>query len=118
MELLAKATNKTPQISKEDNNIYISGVIIPENPIDIFQMINSIVDEMNKETQNFNVHFSLEYFNTSSARYLYDFFKKQNGNIKIKIVWHYDDDDEEIIESGKEFEEISNLKFEFINQTI
>ncbi len=113
MNVLVEATGKTPHIYEENGDLCVWGVIIPENPTEIFAKLNNIVSTKYAENHKLIIHFSLGYFNTSSAKFLYNFFKKLKGNEGITIVWHYEADDEDILDSGKEFEEISGLKFEY-----
>lgn len=113
MNVLVEATGKTPHIYEENGDLCVWGVIIPENPTEIFAKLNNIVSTKYAENHKLKIHFSLGYFNTSSAKFLYNFFKKLKGNEGITIVWHYEADDEDILDSGKEFEEISGLKFEY-----
>lgn len=51
--------------------------------------------------------FKLDYFNSSSAKYLMDIMliltKFIDNGAKIFIEWHYDVRDEDMLESGKEF---------------
>lgn len=113
MNVLVEATGKTPHIYEENGDLCVWGVIIPENPTEVFAKLNNIVSTKYAENHKLRIHFSLGYFNTSSAKFLYNFFKKLKGNEDITIVWHYEADDEDILDSGKEFEEISGLKFEY-----
>lgn len=117
MNILIEATGHTPRIFEENDELYVWGTIVPENPIEIFTKFNNIAISKYNETGKLHIHFSLGYFNTSSARFLYNFFRQFKGKESIEISWHYEADDEDILESGKEFEEISGLKFNFIDST-
>lgn len=117
MNILIEATGKTPRIFEENEDLFVWGVIIPENPIEIFAKFSKIANAKYDESNKLNIHFSLSYFNTSSARFLYNFFKQLKNKENIKISWHYDPDDEDILDSGKEFEEISGLTFDFVDKT-
>lgn len=64
--------------------------------------------------------FELEYFNSSSAKYIMDIFhwlsvtNSENPKIHLTINWHHEEIDEDMIEAGKEFEEIVNIPFNYI----
>ena len=116
MNIIIEATGKTPRIFEENGELFVWGVIIPENPIEIFAKFSKIAISKYDENCKLNIHFSLSYFNTSSARFLYNFFKQLKNKENIEISWHYEADDEDILDSGKEFEEISGLKFNFIDK--
>ena len=70
--------------------------------------------------ENHIVRFQFEYFNSSSAKYIMDLILKINEigqtseNINIQIEWAYDEMDEDIEEAGKEFEDLTSVKFNFL----
>jgi hypothetical protein len=72
------------------------------------------------KAESHNVRFQFEYFNSSSAKFIMDLILKINEisktseNIKIEIEWMFDELDEDIEEAGKEFEELTSVKFNFI----
>ena len=43
MNVLVEATGKTPHIYEENGDLCVWGVIIPENPTEIFAKLNNIV---------------------------------------------------------------------------
>ena len=61
--------------------------------------------------------FKLEYFNTSSQKYIADLFKlldkMYKSGCKTKVIWIYQSDDEDMRDIGKEFDYIFELPFEF-----
>lgn len=67
-------------------------------------------------------NFNLEYFNSSSAKYLLDFCK-QIAQVKSKgkdimVNWHYEDDDMDMLEVGREMSRMAKVPFEFIQKGI
>lgn len=110
-------TSKTAEISinTEISEISIKGVIIPENPQIFFAELENTINEYKKSAEKLVLNFDLEYFNTGAARYLYKLFKDlKTDKFPVLVKWHYDADDEDILESGQEFEELSGLEFKFI----
>lgn len=65
-------------------------------------------------------NFDLEYFNSSSARYLLDFCKQiahvQSKGKDVMVKWHYEDDDMDMLEVGREMSRMAKLPFEFITR--
>ena len=57
------------------------------------------------------VNVQLEYFNTSSSKCILDVFKKLEAIHKAKndviINWHYEEDDEDMLEAGEDYESSS-----------
>ena len=63
------------------------------------------------------VNIQLEYFNTSSSKCILDVFKKLesvNGKTTITINWHYEEDDEDMLEAGEDYQAIINIPFKMI----
>lgn len=109
-------SSKTPLVIADtlEGEISISGVIIPENPVPFFNELMEITLESNKLANNLSIIFDLEYFNTGAARYIYDYLKKTKNLTGIKITWFYQTDDEDIFESGQEFQAMTGLQFNFV----
>jgi hypothetical protein len=68
--------------------------------------------------ENTVVNIQLEYFNTSSSKCILDVFKKlekinTNSN-KVVINWYYEEDDEDMLEAGEDYEAIINIPFKMI----
>ncbi len=60
----------------------------------------------------------LDYFNSSSAKFLFDIFEELNTiNSKlfpVEILLYYDEADEDMKDAGKEMEELVDMGFRFI----
>jgi hypothetical protein len=112
---IINSTDRTPEIAINDslNTISIKGVIIPENPINFFADFNKMVLEKYNNWSNTILEFDLEYFNTGAAKYLFDLFKKFEDKSKIQIHWYYEKDDEDILETGQDYEHLTKLKFKY-----
>ncbi len=110
------ATHKTPKIScdAKTGDLYIAGRSIPENSIEFYapliRWLNEYAQAPCHETK---MRVQLEYFNTSSSKCLVDVFRKlellQKGNSKVNVTWMYEDDDEDMLESGEDFKEILKI---------
>ena len=61
--------------------------------------------------------FSLEYMNTSSSKFLLDIFHLLNEihqqNQGVKVTWCYFEDDEDMEETGRQYEELFDIPFTF-----
>lgn len=118
MENKITATEKTPEVNADfkEGKIELIGVIIPENPIIFFEKINTIIEECKSNSAALQIDFKLDYFNTGAARYIYDQLKRLKGHQNCCINWYYEADDEDIYESGTEFQQLTGLKFNFIEK--
>ena len=60
----------------------------------------------------------LDYFNTSSSKYLLEIFKKfekkSGQELKVVIHWIYEEDDWDMRDCGLDYQEIIKIPFEFI----
>ncbi len=128
-ELIINSTEDSPEIEFDikKNNFIISGESRPENAGTFYKpIINAIIkldlSLHNKihsgDTSNFAFIFKYTYFNSTSAKYIADIFKNIKSLVEkghnIEIRWHYDKRDEDMLNSGTEFSEMFDLKFQFI----
>jgi hypothetical protein len=62
---------------------------------------------------------SLEYFNTSSSKCLLDILRKletlhKSGKSTVTITWYYEEDDEDMMEAGQDYESLVGLTFNIV----
>jgi hypothetical protein len=115
-----KGTVKTPEIylNKNEGKIQLQGRSIPENAK---QLYNPIISWANKYIKSpisqTKLIFKLEYFNTASSKMIFElinlFKALRDAGHNLNIEWHYLEDDDDILDSGETFQEISGLKFNF-----
>lgn len=67
-------------------------------------------------------NFDLEYFNSSSAKYILDFCKQVAGvkskGKNIAVNWHYEEGDMDMLEVGREMSRMSKIPFDYIQKEI
>jgi hypothetical protein len=122
MELLnIEGTPKTPTVTMNPNTgvIEIKGRSIPENSIEFYRPVVEWLDEYAKNPQpNTVVNVQLEYFNTSSSKCILDVFKKlevlKKNQKDVIINWYYEEDDEDMLEAGEDYESIIKVPFKMI----
>ena len=119
-DLIIEGTKTKPYINFNSSNgeLEIGGESYPENAIEFYKQIQDWLRTYLSENLDKDVVFTfkLVYFNTSSSKAILDIFEileKHHGNGgKLKVVWLYEEDDEDIEESGQEFAEGLSLSFE------
>lgn len=127
-DLIIDKTEYTPSIafSITQEKFLIMGEARPENAGKFFEPVlvwlkhfseNAHNEASYKQSKNIKVHFILDYFNSSSIKYLYDILK-QLEFIKpylssLEIVWYYEASDEDMYENGVEFSKIIDVPFTF-----
>ena len=119
--IIIEGTPKTPTVefNAEEGKVEIKGRSIPENSVEFYNPLIAWLEEYGKnpkeETQ---VHIQLEYFNTSSSKCILDVFKKLESLAKagndIKVNWYYEEDDEDMLEAGEDYQSIIKLPFKMI----
>jgi hypothetical protein len=119
--LIIEGTSKTPSVKFDPNIglIEIKGRSIPENSIEFYK---PMVDWLDLYAQNpkhqTKVNIQLEYFNTSSSKCILDVFKKleliHKANHEVIINWYYEEDDEDMLEAGEDYESIIRIPFKMI----
>ena len=111
--------SKTPGISLDAGNgaLKIWGRSIPENSVDYYKPIFNWLEEYSKNSNDATeMIFQLEYFNTSSSKCILDILRKlelieQSGKSKITIKWLYEEDDEDMMEAGDDYQNMVKLPF-------
>ncbi len=122
MESIAlEGTPKTPTINMDGGTgiVEIKGRSIPENSIEFYRPIVEWLEEYSKEPQQLTtVNIQLEYFNTSSSKCILDVFKKleaiKKARNEVVINWYYEEDDEDMLEAGEDYESIIRIPFKMI----
>jgi hypothetical protein len=119
--LLIEGTAKTPTVrfDAKDGVIEIKGRSIPENSIEFYKPLVEWLEEYSKNPLDLTqVNVQLEYFNTSSSKCILDVFKKleaiHKGKQEVIINWHYEEDDEDMLEAGEDYESIIRVPFKMI----
>ena len=116
-----KATASTPFVALEmiNRTLLIKGNSSPENPDDFYKKVDKLlVYYLAEGRQSLTVNFSLDYFNTGSARCLYLLLaqlkdKRDNGMV-VNVNWYYKINDEDMLLSGKNFSSYTQLELKLI----
>jgi hypothetical protein len=119
--IIIEGTPKTPSVNFDSASgiLQLKGRSIPENSIEFYKPLVEWLDEYASKPQSKTaVNIQLEYFNTSSSKCLLDLFKKLEGMHKsgndITIKWYYEEDDEDMLEAGEDYQSIINIPFKMI----
>lgn len=106
-------------LDKETGKFEISGKTCPEDAIEFYDPVFQWLEEYSKEPLETTVFdFKLTYFNTVSSKIIMMLMMRleelsEEGN-NVIIRWFYPEDDEDLEESGQDFESMLDIKFEFI----
>lgn len=125
-------TQHTPEIlfDPDGNEFFIDGVSRPEDVrefyypiIEWFNRLELAIEENQYQfpsARPLNLKVSLEYFNSSSAKFLFDIFLKlkelRDKGQSVHVQWCYEEEDTDMLEAGEEMAEIAEMDFEYIEQ--
>ena len=110
-------TPKTPTVlfDSESRTLSLSGRSIPENSIDFYSSLITWTDHLCSSDGVVEVNINLEYFNTSSSKCLMDLLKRiESSNVDAHVNWYYEEDDEDMLEAGEDYDAIINLPFKLL----
>ncbi|HMR47110.1 MAG TPA: DUF1987 domain-containing protein [Bacteroidia bacterium] len=118
-KLIIEPGIKTPHITFDAANgsLEIKGKSIPENSIEFYKPVYDWLDAYTAQPKDQTLlTVQLEYFNTSSSKCLLDLFRKlenihTSGKGKVNVKWLYEEDDEDIMEAGDDYQTIVKLPF-------
>jgi hypothetical protein len=128
--LRIEGTNISPRVCFEPQkrSLEISGYSRPENARDYYapllQWIEDFKDWILKTSpaggaiEPIVFKFKYIYFNSSSAKFIYDIImalnEMQKKDIPLKIYWYFDEDDDELREAGEELSDMSSVPFHYV----
>jgi len=108
-------TDQTPTVTldKEKSIFEFSGRSLIDKAIQFYQ---PIIEWMAEYSENPNskteVVFRMEYMNTSSSKALFDLFAILQNIEGAKVIWCFQDEDEDMEETGEEFSSLVKMPFE------
>lgn len=121
--LIIESSPKTPKVvfNAEIGELLLEGRSIPENSLAFYIPLMEWLEAYSHVIKTeITVQVKLEYFNTSSSKCILDFFRKleaiSNRGNKISINWYFEEDDEDMMEAGEDYNAIVGLPFVLVEQ--
>lgn len=118
--LLLEQTRTTPYvlIDPAKGILEMKGRSAPKASVEFYHPIISSINPGFYVGSTLTANFALEYFNTSSSKCLFDVLKRlaliEKAGRSVTVNWFYDVDDEDMLETGEDYEAILDMKFNFI----
>lgn len=128
--LLIEQTEFAPKVALDPagNKFEISGESRPENAGKFYEPIVKWLEQyqstlLNQKSANGKANkvlfdFSLDYFNSTSAKHLLDILKQLDNYYseghEVLIRWYYYSQDEDMRDSGEEFSKLISAPIEFV----
>lgn len=120
-QLIKRSGIDTPTIrfDSKTGELLLEGKSFPPDVTTFFKEILNWLDEyILNPADSTIIKLKLDYFNTASSKIVMDILYKmeelhQKGN-KVIVEWFYPEDDEDMMETGKEYEELIKVPFKQI----
>lgn len=120
-DLIIKGDKQKPDLvfSAESGELKVSGQSLPENATLLYEPVLQWIEDYSKSPVSKTV-FSLKmkYYNTASSKMFFSIIKKLNliyrGGFDVLIEWHYQTDDEDMLDAGEYFRDLVDIPFKFI----
>lgn len=119
--IIIDGTPKTPTVTfnAAEGVFKLEGRSIPENSVEFYKPLVDWLDGYkDSPLPRTVVEVKLEYFNTSSSKCILDVFKKlemiHKAKNEVEIRWYYEEDDEDMLEAGEDYESIIRVPFKMI----
>ena len=108
--MIFEASQRTPHVELTPTSCLIKGECYPENISEWSEPVLKRLEEcLRSDESDFQVGIELYYFNSSSAKFLFDFFEYLEESAEdgkaIAINWRYRAEDDTMQEAGEDFEE-------------
>jgi len=119
--LKIEGTKQSPFVdfNAETGKLELSGRSIPENSFEFYNpLLEWLMEYAQAPKEETVLKVYLEYFNTSSSKYILEVLKKLKevtkvDGAKVRVDWCYDEDDEEMMETGEDYEDVTGLEFDY-----
>lgn len=99
-------------------NCEISGKSYPEDITAFYmQIVDWFEEYVYTGEKDLRLKMQLTYFNSASQKIYTEIFEKlmDSKNFKVVVDWYYAEDDDEILENGKIYQNLTDLEFNFIS---
>ena len=120
-QIISRTKNTSEVILDSKGTIKLTGRLIPENAENFFNPIEEWINDYFKNPADITtIEIRLEYINSAGTMYLLDIIHKityihlQKNTNKFIINWHYKDEDEDMLETGRFFSSDLNVPFNYI----
>ena len=130
-KLYIEPTGLTPEIkfSPDENIFVISGISSPEDVralyYPVIDWIRTFVDDIMGGTVKvyhkdspLKMHVDLSYFNSSSAKFLFDIFSElkrlKSSEVPVVVEWFHEAEDTDMREAGSDIAELVEMEFTYI----
>ena len=117
--MIFESTQRTPYVELTPSSCLIRGECYPENIQEFSSPVMTELKDAVPDSGEYKVELELFYFNSSSAKFFFDFFEffeeKAEAGVSVSVNWNYRADDDTMLEAGEDFaEDMIQCKFELV----
>ena len=119
LQIAGKKDTLTVDFNAETRILALEGASYPENPIEFFDSLTGWLTRYIQEIHGpLTLNITIDYLNTRSSKCLLDLLEMlqeyhQSGG-EVTLNWHYEQDDEDMEETGEELCEDLELPYTLI----
>ena len=120
-DLVIKGNKQKPDLifSAETGELKVSGQSLPENATLLYGPVLDWIEEYaNNPAKQTVFSLQMKYYNTASSKMFFSIIKRLNliykGGFDVIIEWHYQQDDEDMLDAGEYFRDLVEIPFKFL----
>ncbi len=120
-ELIIEGNKQKPDLffSHDSGELKISGQSLPENASLLYgPVLDWLEDYCKSPAEKTVLSLKMKYYNTASSKMFFSIIKRLNlihqGGSDVEIEWHYQHDDEDMLDAGEYFRDLVDIPFKFI----
>ena len=119
LDILKKKDAPEIHFNAETGVLSIDGNSYPENPLDLYEKLNKWLKKyMNEIKGQLILNTKINYLNTSSSKCILDILEAleryYKSGAKVQVNWYYEEDDEDMLQTGEELCEDLELPWKMI----
>lgn len=113
-----KTNSPTINFNADTGLLKIIGRSIPEHPVNFYQPLeNWLTEYITTNPKEIKLFIHLDYLNTHSTECILILMKKmeqyyRETNADVKVLWRFDEDDEDMETLGQDLSSITKIPFE------
>lgn len=114
--LFIEGTDDTPavRLDKKNGIFEIAGRSLPEDSVEFFKPVMEWLAEYKKQPNpDTTFVIKLDYMNTASSKLIQDVLLALQNIPGARVMWYFQEDDEDMENTGQEYSEFIHVPFEF-----
>jgi hypothetical protein len=118
-QFLKPQSSKTPEIhfNASTGQLHLTGKSIPENAYEFYKILfDWLTIYIQSPAAYTEMIFRLSYFNSSSTEFILQLIKEMDKlhafGKDVKVIWVYDEEDEDMEEVGRDFQQMVSVDVE------